>query len=366
MQMFENQYDLNFKEYLSLKENRENNFCFLNVNDENKLTVHRDPVVFEKDYLKYNISINILKCLNNKTSYREFLVEVNEYVRSQEPLRTVHVKIQRNQIRKKHVTIDLAEIKLDKRESRKKISGEKEISKKKLISEEEALKNAQKLIEEEERQQQKKKNKKDKKKKSGISPIQTVESPLPSSPLPDFFGPESIETSHPENEDLICELEEGPESSPLPEFFGPENYDLIGELEEGPESSPLPDFFGPENDDLIGELEEGPESSPLPDYSSLEVESSPEFFRETPESYPTEEEIFDDLEHSVLDPMIDRLLDQSEESMPKNNTYCLFGSDEHQRRMKEWDLTQIIPEIYCMPKEYLVQMFAQIRMNSSF
>lgn len=162
----------------------------------------------------------------------------------------------------------------------------------------------------------KKKNKKDKKKKSGISPIQTVESPLPSSPLP--------------------------------------------------ESSPLPDFFGPENDDLIGELEDGPESSPSPDYSSLEVESSPEFFRETPESYPTEEEIFDDLEHSVLDPMINRLLDQSEESMPKNNTYCLFGSDEHQRRMKEWDLTQIIPEIYCMPKEYLVQMFAQIRMNSSF
>ena len=168
MPMFDNQYDLNFKEYLSLKENKENTFCFLSVSEENKLIVERNTNTFEKNYITYNISINILKCLNNKTTYREFLVEINEYVRSKESLKTVRVNFQRSQTRKKQidVTIDLSEILLDKKEPRKKISPKKENSPKNLISEEEALKNAQKLIEEEEKQQQKKNNKKNKEKKS--------------------------------------------------------------------------------------------------------------------------------------------------------------------------------------------------------
>lgn len=46
------------------------------------------------------------------------------------------------------------------------------------------------------------------------------------------------------------------------------------------------------------------------------------------------------------------------------NSHCYIGSDEHLRRMREWDLTEIIPEIYCLPKEFLISLFAQKQSES--
>lgn len=42
-----------------------------------------------------------------------------------------------------------------------------------------------------------------------------------------------------------------------------------------------------------------------------------------------------------------------------DNSHCYLGSEEHYRRLKTWDLTQIIPEIYCLPKEFLISLFSQ-------
>jgi len=42
-----------------------------------------------------------------------------------------------------------------------------------------------------------------------------------------------------------------------------------------------------------------------------------------------------------------------------DNSHCYIGSEEHLRRLQTWDLTQIIPEIYCLPKEFLLSLFSQ-------
>jgi len=47
-----------------------------------------------------------------------------------------------------------------------------------------------------------------------------------------------------------------------------------------------------------------------------------------------------------------------------DNSHCYIGSDEHLRRMREWDLTEIIPDIYCLPKEFLISLFAQKQSES--
>lgn len=49
-----------------------------------------------------------------------------------------------------------------------------------------------------------------------------------------------------------------------------------------------------------------------------------------------------------------------EEFIPKDdNQPCNINSEEYQRRVKEWDFTQIIPDIYCYPKDYVISLFTR-------
>lgn len=308
---FEIQYNDNFQRYLELK-SKNKSFCFLNLGLDIGLRIHRNPDTFEREYLSGCYAINILECINNKSLDTEYIIDVFQYKRRLETniLKTIRLNYQKNQ----------------------KVVEQIKSPKTKVISEEEALKNAQRLIEEEEREQKKKQKKKDKKKKS----VKNLEPEV--SEKIEIIPEQSVETYS----EIEKTKEDEVEEIKLPEFFGDFNeslnFDLneISPIDDGylSEENNFPHFFGPELSD------------------SNSSHSSKEY---------SEEEIFDDLENSVLDPMIDRLLDQSEDSVPKNNTYCNFGSDEHQRRLQEWDLKELIPEIYCMPREYLVQMFSQLK-----
>jgi len=176
------------------------------------------------------------------------------------------------------------------------------------ISVEEANKNAQELIDEEERIQKKKQKKK-----------KTKKSPKEQPDLSDKIK-ESL-------------LDESKESIQLPDFFGTVKDELLCEL-----------------DGLEEELEERNCFSPIE-----------EELLESTNSSPIEEELLNELEKKVLDPMVNDLLQYSDVDILTDNSYCQVGSEEHLRRMQEWDLTKIIPNLYCLPKEYLISMFSQRR-----
>ena len=61
-----------------------------------------------------------------------------------------------------------------------------------------------------------------------------------------------------------------------------------------------------------------------------------------------DEDYFDE-EH--IEKSIEKILDDDDDS------YCKFGSNEYYRRKAEWDITKIIPNIYCFPKEYIISLF---------
>jgi len=206
------------------------------------------------------------------------------------------------------------------------------------ISAEEAEKNAQKLIEQKEKEHQEKLKKNTRVKKKEKKNCQK------NSPLTiQLFDSEKIKSSSP-----VCI-----DDTMSPKTVSSKQYSVT--------SSPLPDFFGEEKEGLIGELE-----TPTSDYSNQEFgKLTSNIDEEDDEPFEDiEEKIFDDLEHSILDPMINELLNQSEDKLPKNNYYCQLGSQEHQRRMKEWNLAQFLPEIYCLPQDYLISLFSQSRHKS--
>ena len=123
--------------------------------------------------------------------------------------------------------------------------------------------------------------------------------------------------------------------------------------ESNSEEIQLPDFFGSIKDDLLGELGGDIEEEILEEGFQLSLEEP------VVDSSSSEDELLNELEEQILDPMVNDLLAFSD--VPTNNSYCMFGSEEHQRRMKEWDLKELLPEIFCYPKEYLISMFSQRR-----
>ena len=64
------------------------------------------------------------------------------------------------------------------------------------------------------------------------------------------------------------------------------------------------------------------------------------------------------------------ILCEIEESYEDENSnhdedHCEIGSEEFLRRVRDWDLSQIIPQIYCLPKTQLIEMFIPQKEESS-
>ena len=309
MHLYEKQYKESYQKYLELKSNNKS-FCFLEIN-KHIYKEDRNIKLFEKYYKNNKIVISILKSLNNHFEKQEYFIQIIPYhQKSYEILESIKKQYQK----KCHVN--------------------------KIISEEEALKNAQKLIEEEEKEKDKRKKKKSKKQK----PIEINKNPESIDSNRD-----GIEGDKDENE-LIKNTSDSFDHTQLPVFFGNIESELLCELNVSIESLESSSFS--ENWDDSEQFE----GSALLD----EFENS-DLLYDVESTEQLEEKIFNNFENSYINPMIDTLLDQSEDDLPRNNSYCQFGSEEHYRRMREWNLSKIIPEIYCMPEKYLISMFSQMK-----
>jgi len=178
-----------------------------------------------------------------------------------------------------------------------------------LLSKEEAEKNAQDLIKEEEKESAKKESKKNKRKQKQKQKKKLSEKTAE-------IEPEKIPVASSDDDDFLdISFTESPA------------------IEK--EQSILPDFFPTPSDELLCDLEESFENKDdesIPDLSTFEEDTN-----------NSQEET----------------RDINSETQPDDNSYCDLHSDEFYRRIKEWDLSQFIPEIFCIPKNELISMFSK-------